>query len=160
MVEKYQVSSSAQQSDSTMKFFEKYNGKKKILFVCIENAGRSQMAEGFFRKYAPDGWIPISAGSRPTPEINPVAVNAMKEVGIDISKQRPKELSEELIRSSFLKVSMGCIDQTECPAVFLGNHQDWGIEDPKGKSIEKVREIRDEIEKKVKELATNLKLVQ
>lgn len=124
--------------------------KKKSFFVCVENAGRSQMAEGFFRKYAPKGWVPLSAGSRPTSEINPVAVEAMKEIGIDISKQNPKELSEELIRSSFLKVSMGCIDKTECPVVFLGNHQDWGIEDPKGKPIEKVREIRDEIEKKSK----------
>ena len=160
MVEKYQALSFAQQSESIMKFFKKYDEEKKVLFVCVENAGRSQMAEGFFRKYASNGWIPISAGSRPTPEVNPFAVNAMKEVGIDISKQKPKELSEELIRSSFLKVSMGCIDQTECPAVFLGNHQDWGIEDPKGKSIEKVREIRDEIEKKVKELVTNLEFVQ
>lgn len=130
--------------------------EKKILFVCVENAGRSQIAEGFFRKYAPKGWAPLSAGSKPTPEINPLAVQAMNEVGIDISKQRPKELSEELIRSSFLKVSMGCIDQTECPSVFLGNFQDWGIEDPKGKPIEKVREIRDKIEAKVKELVRNL----
>lgn len=130
--------------------------EKKILFVCVENAGRSQIAEGFFRKYAPKGWAPLSAGSRPTPEINPLAVQAMNEVGIDISKQRPKELSEEFIRSSFLKVSMGCIDQAECPAVFLGNFQDWGIEDPKGKPIEKVREIRDKIEAKVKELVKNL----
>lgn len=130
--------------------------EKKILFVCVENAGRSQIAEGFFRKYAPKGWAPLSAGSRPTPEINPLAVQAMNEVGIDISKQRPKELSEELIRSSFLKVSMGCIDQAECPAVFLGNFQDWGIEDPKDKPIEKVREIRDKIEAKVKELVKNL----
>lgn len=142
-----------------MKFFGKEKEGKKVLFVCVENAGRSQMAEGFFRKYAPDGWIPISAGSRPTPEINPVAVETMKEIGIDISKQKPKELSEELIRSSFLKVSMGCIDQTECPSVFLGNFQDWGIEDPKGKPIEKVREIRNEIEKKIKELVTSLELV-
>ena len=130
--------------------------EKKILFVCVENAGRSQIAEGFFKKYAPKGWTPLSAGSRPTPEINPLAVQAMNEVGIDISKQRPKELSEELIRSSFLKVSMGCIDQTECPSVFLGNFQDWGIDDPKGKPIEKVREIRDKIETKVKELVRNL----
>jgi arsenate reductase (thioredoxin) len=139
-----------------MKFFGKPKDKKKVLFVCVENAGRSQIAEGFFRKYAPKGWVPISAGTRPTPEINPLAVQAMEEVGVDISKQKPKELSEELIRASFLKVSMGCIDQTECPAVFLGNHQDWGIEDPKDKPIEKVREIRDKIEVKVKELVTNL----
>ncbi len=143
-----------------MKFFGKSKEGKKILFVCVENAGRSQMAEGFFRKQATNGWIPISAGSRPTPEINPAAVQVMKEVGIDISEQKPKELSEELIRSSFLKVSLGCIDQTECPAVFLGNHQDWDIEDPKGKPIEKVREIRDMIEKRVKELVTNIESSQ
>lgn len=139
-----------------MRFFGKPKDEKNILFVCVENAGRSQIAEGFFRKYASKGWVPISAGTRPTPELNPLAVQAMKEVGIDISKQKPKELSEELIRASFLKVSMGCIDQTECPAVFLGNYQDWGIEDPKGKPIEKVREIRDKIEIKVKQLVTNL----
>ncbi len=139
-----------------MKFFEKQKDEKKVLFVCVENAGRSQIAEGFFRKYAPKGWTPLSAGSRPTPDINPYAVQVMREIGIDISKQRPKELSEELIRSAFVKVSMGCIDQKECPAVFIGNFQDWGIEDPKGKPIEKVREIRDKIESKVKELVTNL----
>lgn len=139
-----------------MKFFGRSKGEKKILFMCIENAGRSQIAEGFFRRHAPKGWIPVSAGSVPTPEINPAAVEVMKEVGIDISKQKPKALSEELIRDSFLKVSMGCIDQAECPAVFLGNHQDWGIEDPKGKPIEKVREIRDAIEKRVKELVANI----
>ncbi len=140
-----------------MKFFGRHEGEKRILFVCVENAGRSQMAEGFFRKYAPKGWVPSSAGSRPTPEINPIAVQAMKEVGIDISKQRPKELSEELIRASFLKVSMGCIDKAECPAVFVGKFEDWNIEDPKGKPIDKVRQIRDNIEEKVKELVTSLK---
>jgi arsenate reductase (thioredoxin) len=139
-----------------MKFFGKQNDKKKALFVCIENAGRSQIAEGFFRKYAPKGWVPVSAGTRPTPEINPLAVQAMKEVGIDITGQKPKELSEELIRSSSLKISMGCMDQAECPAIFLGNYQDWGIEDPKGKPLEKVREIRDKIEAKVRELVKNI----
>ena len=139
-----------------MKLFGRQKDEKKILFVCVENAGRSQMAEGFFKKYAPKGWASLSAGSRPTPIINPVAVQAMKEVGIDISGQKPKELSDELIRASFLKVSMGCIDKTECPAVFVGKFQDWGIEDPKGKSIDKVREIRDEIEEKVKKLVANL----
>jgi protein-tyrosine-phosphatase len=138
-----------------MKFFGKQKEEKKVLFVCIENAGRSQMAEGFFRKYAPKGWSPISGGTRPA-DLNPYAVQAMREAGIDISKQKSKELSEEMIRTAFVKVSMGCIDQKECPAVFLGNFQDWGIEDPKGKPIEKVREIRDKIEEKVKELAKNL----
>jgi arsenate reductase (thioredoxin) len=144
-----------QESDH-VKFFGKSKDGKKVLFVCVENAGRSQMAEGFFRKYAPEKWISISAGTRPTPEVNPLAIQAMKEVGIDISKQKPKELSEELIRAAFLKVSMGCIDKTECPAIFLGNYQDWGIDDPKGKSIEKVREIRDKIESSVKTLCKSL----
>ena len=137
-----------------MKFFTK--PEKKILFVCVENAGRSQMAEGFFKKYAPKGYVPQSAGTRPTPEINPIAVEAMKEVGIDISRQHPKELSEEIIRSSVLNVNMGCMDKTECPAVFLGKYIDWNIEDPKGKSIEQVREIRNNIEEKIKELCKTL----
>jgi arsenate reductase (thioredoxin) len=139
-----------------MKFFRKQKDEKKVLFVCIENAGRSQMAEGFFRKYAPKGWVSVSAGTRPTPEINPLAVQAMKEVGVDITGQKPKELSEELIRASSLKINMGCMDQAECPAIFLGNSQDWGIEDPKDKPLEQVRKIRDKIETKVKELVTNL----
>ncbi len=139
-----------------MKFFGKQKDEKKVLFVCIENTGRSQMAEGFFRKYSPKGWVSVSAGTRPVPEINPLAVQAMKEIGIDITRQEPKKLSEELIRTSSLKISMGCMDQTECPAVFLGNSQDWGIEDPKDEPLEKVREIRDRIEAKVKELVTNL----
>ena len=130
--------------------------EKKILFVCVENAGRSQMAEGFFKKYAPKGYVPLSAGTRPTPEINPIAVEAMKEVGIDISRQHPKELSEEIIRSSILNVNMGCMDKTECPAVFLGKYIDWNIEDPKGKSIDQVREIRNNIEEKIKELCKTL----
>lgn len=130
--------------------------EKKILFVCVENAGRSQMAEGFFKKYAPKGYIPLSAGTRPTPEINPIAVEAMKEVGIDISRQHPKELSEEIIRSSILNVNMGCMDKTECPAVFLGKYIDWNIEDPKDKPIDQVREIRNNIEEKIKELCKTL----
>ena len=130
--------------------------EKKILFVCVENAGRSQMAEGFFKKYAPKGYAPQSAGTRPTPEINPIAVEAMKEVGIDISKQHPKELSEEIIRSSVLNVNMGCMDKTECPAVFMKHSVDWNIEDPKGKSVDKVREIRDTIELKVRQLCKTL----
>lgn len=129
---------------------------KKILFVCVENAGRSQMAEGFFRKYAPKGYEAISAGTKPTPEVNPVAVEVMKEVGIDLSEQKPKVLTNELIKESILNVDMGCMDKTECPAVFMKNSADWNIEDPKGKSIEKVREIRNNIELKVRQLCKTL----
>lgn len=130
--------------------------EKYVLFACIENAGRSQMAEGFFRRYAPQGYEAISAGTKPTSEINPIAVEAMKEVGIDLSKQKPKMLTNEIIKDSILNVNMGCMDKTECPAIFMKNSVDWNIEDPKGKPIEKVREIRDNIELKVRQLCKTL----
>lgn len=139
-----------------MNFFGKSSDTKKILFVCVENAGRSQIAEGFFRKYAPKGYEAISAGTKPTPTINPMVVEAMKEIGIDLSKQKPKVLTNEIIKDSILNVNMGCIDKTECPAVFMKNSVDWNIEDPKGKSIEQVREIRNNIELKVRQLCKNL----
>jgi arsenate reductase (thioredoxin) len=130
---------------------------KVILFVCVENAGRSQMAEGFFnRKYAPKGYRAISAGTRPVSQINALAVQAMKEVGIDISSQKSKIITEDMIRSSAKSVNMGCIERAECPLLFLNNVLDWSIEDPKGKSIEKVREIRDQIDRRVREIAESL----
>lgn len=132
--------------------------ERTILFVCVENAGRSQMAEGFFnQKYAPKGYRAISAGTRPSSQINPLAVQAMKEVGINISSnQKSKIITEDMIRSSEKSVNMGCIDKAECPMLFINNVIDWGIEDPKGKPIEKVREIRDEIERQVKQIAQSL----
>lgn len=129
---------------------------KTILFVCVENAGRSQMAEGFFKKYAPSGYRAASAGTRPAGEINPVAIQAMKEVGIDISSQKSKVITDEMIRNSSKAVNMGCMDKAECPVLFLNNPLDWEIEDPKGKSIDGVRAIRNEIERRVKELAESL----
>ena len=125
--------------------------KKKILFVCVENAGRSQMAEGFFRKYCTGDYEPISAGTRHKSQINPVAVEVMKEVGIDISGQKPKELTEDMMRNAAKIISMGCMDKNFCPTLFVPKVVDWGIEDPKDKPIEKVREIRDEIERRIKE---------
>lgn len=130
---------------------------RTVLFVCVENAGRSQMAEGFFNyKYAPKGYHAISAGTRPVSQINHLAVHAMKEVGIDISSQKSKLITEDMIKSSAKSVSMGCIEKAECPMLFINNVVDWGIEDPKGKPIEKVREIRDEIDKRVREIAQSL----
>jgi protein-tyrosine-phosphatase len=130
---------------------------KVILFVCVENAGRSQMAEGFFnQKYAPEGYRAISAGTRPVSQINPIAVEAMSEVGIDISSQKSKIITEDMVRSSEKRVNMGCIERAECPMLFINNVIDWGIEDPKGKPIEKVREIRDEIDRRVREIAQSL----
>ena len=131
-------------------------GSKKILFVCVENAGRSQMAEAFFRKYAPEGYEPASAGTKPIREVNPVAIEVMKEVGIDIGRQKPKVLTSDIISDSILSVNMGCMDKTECPAVFMKNSLDWNIQDPKGKSIDAVRAIRDDIELKVKQLCKTL----
>ncbi|MGI0015062.1 MAG: arsenate reductase ArsC, partial [Nitrososphaera sp.] len=117
--------------------------EKTILFVCVENAGRSQIAEGLFNKYAPEGYRAVSAGTRPASEINPLAIQAMGEIGIDISHQKSKILTEDMVRNSIKAVNMGCIDQSECPMLFINNVIDWQIEDPKGKPIEKLREIRD-----------------
>ena len=133
-----------------MKFFfgseSKIRQKKTIFFVCVENAGRSQMAEGFFRKYTPEGFEPISAGTKPTYQLNPVVVQAMNEVGVDIKQQKPKDITEEIMRNSTKIINMGCMDKSFCPTLFIPNLIDWGIEDPKGKTIEQVREIRDDIE--------------
>ena len=145
-----------------MKFFGKSKttsvnkDDKTVLFVCVENAGRSQMAEGFFKKYAPKGFKTKSAGTKPASQINPIVVEAMKEVGIDISKQKSKELTDEMIRESDKVVNMGCMDKNFCPTIWLSKVIEWNLEDPKGKSIEKVREIRDEIEKRVKEVVAEI----
>ena len=130
--------------------------EKSVLFVCVENAARRQMAEGFFRKYAPRGYMTLSAGTRPVGEINPIAIQVMKEVGIDISKQKSKIITEDMIRNSAVRVNMGCMEKESCPTLFIYNLVEWGIEDPKGKSIEKVRQIRDVIEQRVTQLAADL----
>jgi protein-tyrosine-phosphatase len=130
--------------------------EKTVLFVCVENAGRSQIAEAFFRKYAPRGYLAISAGTRATGEINPVAIQVMKEAGIDMSKQKSKVITEDMIRNADIRVNMGCMDKESCPTLFIHKLIEWGIEDPKGKSIETVREIRDDIEQRVRQLAADL----
>ena len=144
-----------------MKFFGKtktsndnYTNDRTVLFVCVENAGRSQMAEGFFKKYAPKGFKAQSAGTKPVSQINPIAVQAMREVGIDISTQKSKEMSEEMMHNSETIANMGCMDKSFCPTIFLPKVIEWNLPDPKGKPIEEVREIRDEIEKRVKELVS------
>jgi arsenate reductase len=134
----------------------KVDEEKTVLFVCVENAGRSQIAEAFFRKYSPRGHLARSAGTSPAGEINPLAIQAMKEVSIDISKQKSKIITEDMIRDAAVRVNMGCMDKESCPTLFIHNLIEWGIEDPKGKSIDKVREIRDDIEQRVKQLAADL----
>jgi arsenate reductase len=143
-----------------MKFFKSKGPKKTILFVCVENAARSQMAEGFFRNLGLDEYEAVSAGTKPVSAINPLAVRVMKEVGVDISHQKSKDITEDMMRNSTKVVNMGCVDKESCPTLFLNNPIDWNIEDPKGKQIEKVREIRDEIEQRVKELISSLKTGQ
>jgi arsenate reductase (thioredoxin) len=138
----------------------KIKTKKTILFVCVENAGRSQRAEGFFRKYAPEGYEPLSAGTRPISQINPLAIQVMNEIGLDISKQKSKDLAEDMMRNSDKIINMGCMDKNFCPTLFIPKVIDWGIEDPKDKPIEKVREIRDEIERRIKELATDVSVTE
>lgn len=134
----------------------KLKTEKIILFVCVENAGRSQMAEGFFNNIAPEGYRAVSAGTKPVSQINPLAIDVMKEVDIDISNQISKEITEDMMRDSFKTVNMGCMDKESCPTLFLPNVLDWNLEDPKGKPIEKVRDIRHEIDQRVKELVTGL----
>ena len=129
---------------------------KKVLFVCVENAGRSQIAEGFFKKLAPSDYDGISAGIIPVSEINPLAIKAMKEVDIDISDNKSKLVTNEMIEESDSVVNMGCMDKESCPALFVEEIDDWDIEDPKGKSIEEIRKIRDSIETKVKKLVSEL----
>ena len=143
-------------SFSKLKISKEQEIGKTVLFVCVHNAGRSQMAEGFFRKYAPKGYATLSAGTKPVPEINPLAIQVMKELGIDISNQKSKDLTEDMIRNATTVVNMGCMDNNFCPTVYIPRVIDWGLEDPKGKTIEKVREIRDEIERRVRELAAEL----
>ena len=134
----------------------KMGQKKTILFVCVENAGRSQMAEGFFRKYATEEYEPISAGTKPISQINPIVFQAMDEVGVDIRQQKPKDITEDMMRNFTKIINMGCMDKSFCPTLFIPNLIDWGIEDPKGKPIEQVREIREDIEQRIKQLVTDL----
>ena len=125
---------------------------KKVLFVCVENAGRSQMAESFAKYYGKGKLSVSSAGNKPADKINPVVMEAMKEKGIDISMNKPKLLTFQMAQEADLVVTMGCNDQGICPGPFFKPTVDWKLEDPKGKPIEKVREIRDEIERRVKKL--------
>ena len=125
---------------------------KRILFVCIENAGRSQMAEAFANYYGKGKIVVSSAGNKPAEKVNPVVGEAMKEKGLDISMNKPKLLTYQMAQDADLIVTMGCNDQGICPGPFFKPTVDWKLDDPKGKPIEKVRGIRDEIERRVQNL--------
>ncbi|NND86766.1 MAG: arsenate reductase ArsC [Nitrosopumilus sp.] len=105
------------------------------------------MAEAFLRKFAPDLQV-TSAGTKPNVELNPIVVQVMNEIGIDLTNQKPKELTNQMIEES-ITVNMGCMDKESCPSLFVKNVIDWNISDPKGKDIEQVREIRDQIKSQV-----------
>ncbi|MFM1951451.1 MAG: hypothetical protein RJA33_245 [Actinomycetota bacterium] len=124
--------------------------KKTILFVCVHNAGRSQMAAGFARTLGGDRVEVLSAGSAPKDSINPVAVEAMREVGIDIADQQPKILTPESVQQSDVVITMGCGDA--CPYYPGKRYEDWKLEDPAGQGIEPVRVIRDEIKARIETL--------
>ena len=129
---------------------------QNILFVCVENAGRSQMAEAFFRKFAPSRFNASSAGTTPSSQLNPIVIQVMKEVGIDVMNQHPKLLSDFMIENSSKTVNMGCMDKESCPSLFVKDVLDWNISDPKEKSLDEVRIIRDTIKSEVMNLIKTL----
>lgn len=128
--------------------------KPTVLFVCVHNAGRSQMAAGFLRELAQDRVEVLSAGSAPKGSINPVAVAAMAEVGIDIANNVPKTLTPEAVQASDVVITMGCGDA--CPFYPGKRYEDWVLDDPAGQGIESVRIIRDEIKGRIEALLREL----
>jgi arsenate reductase len=130
------------------------NKKPTVLFVCVHNAGRSQMAAGFMRTIAGDRVEVLSAGSAPKSEINPIAVQAMAEVGIDIALQQPKILTTEAVIESDAVITMGCGDT--CPFFPGKRYEDWVLADPAGQDIDFVRKVRDEIKARVELLLSEL----
>ncbi len=128
--------------------------KPSVLFVCVHNAGRSQMAAGFLTALSAGGVEVRSAGSMPANQVNPVAVQAMQEVGVDIADQQPKILTTDAVQASDVVITMGCGDA--CP-IFPGKrYEDWKLDDPAGQGIESVRPIRDDIRVRVQTLLTEL----
>jgi arsenate reductase len=125
-----------------------------VLFLCIHNAGRSQMALGWFNHLAGDRAIGLSGGSEPADQVNPSAIAAMAEVGIDITGEYPKPWTDEIVQTADVVVTMGCGDT--CPYFPGKRYEDWLLDDPAGKGVEAVRPIRDEIERRVRELLASI----
>jgi len=130
---------------------------KRVLFVCVENAGRSQMAEAFANHYGRGKLVASSAGIMLADRVNPLVVEVMKEKGIDISMNKPKLLTMQMAEDADQIITMGCSVEKFCPAPLLKNVIDWELEDPKEKPIEKVRKIREEIEARVLKLIAEIK---
>ena len=128
---------------------------KRVLFVCVHNSGRSQMATAFMERLA-NGVVAVdSAGTVPSDAVNPVVVDAMKEKGLDVSEGKPKLLTQDMADAADRIITMGCSTEETCPATFVPT-EDWGLEDPAGKAIEEVRAIRDEVQLRVKWLLAEL----
>jgi protein-tyrosine-phosphatase len=125
-----------------------------VLFLCVHNAGRSQMALGWFEHLAGDRAVAWSGGSEPGNEVNPAAIAAMAEIGIDISKEFPKPWTDEIVQAADVVITMGCGDA--CPLYPGKRYEDWELEDPAGQSIDTVRPIRDEIGSRVRALLDSL----
>jgi len=131
-----------------------HEDKPAVLVLCVHNAGRSQMAMGFFSYYAGDAAVAWSGGSEPAERVNPAAVEAMKERGIDISREFPKPWTDDVVRATDVVITMGCGDA--CP-VFPGKrYEEWTLDDPAGRDVAVVRAIRDEIERRVLRLLAEL----
>jgi arsenate reductase len=128
--------------------------RPEVLFVCVHNAGRSQMAAGLLARRAGNRIAVRSAGSEPADELNPAVVEAMRELGIDLAAERPKRLSDDSVRAADVVVTMGCGDS--CPVYPGKRYEDWELEDPAGKDLETVRRIRDQIAARVEVLAGEL----
>jgi protein-tyrosine-phosphatase len=131
-----------------------HDGVLTVLFLCVHNAGRSQMALGWFRHLAGDRAVAWSGGSEPGTEINPSAVAVMAEVGIDIAQEFPKPWTDEIVRAADVVVTMGCGDS--CPFFPGKRYEDWELEDPAGREVDAVRPIRDAIEQRVRSLLSSL----
>jgi protein-tyrosine-phosphatase len=130
------------------------DGLPTVLFLCVHNAGRSQMALGWFEHLAGDRAVAWSGGSEPGNEVNPAAIAAMKEIGIDISAEFPKPWTDEIVQAADVVVTMGCGDA--CPLFPGKRYEDWVLDDPDGMGVESVRPIRDEIGRRVRELLASL----
>ena len=130
------------------------DGLPEVLFVCVHNAGRSQMAAALLERHGAGRVSASSAGSEPADELNPAVVEAMREVGIDLDGRRPRRLADDDVRGADVVVMMGCWDA--CPVYPGKRYEDWTLEDPAGKSLEEVRPIRDEIDRRVRELVRRL----
>ena len=132
------------------------DGKPVVLFLCVHNSGRSQMAMGFFTHLAGEAAVAWSGGSEPADKVNPAAVEAMREVGVDISAEFPKPWTDGVVRAADIVVTMGCGDA--CPVYPGKRYQDWVLDDPAGLGVEAVRPIRDQIEQRVRGLLAELRV--